>query len=42
MGIPFEFVLKETIEDIILLGGIGTYQVTIFDAKRREKTESIS
>lgn len=42
MGIPFEFVLKEIIEDVILLGDIGTDQVTIFDAKRREKTESIS
>ncbi len=42
MGISFEFVFKEVIEDVILLGGIGIYQVIIFNAKRHESTESVT
>ncbi len=42
MGINFEFVFKEVIEDVILLGGIRAYQVTIFNAIRHESTESVT
>ena len=42
MGINFEFVFKEVIENVILLGGIRAYQITIFNAIRHESIESVT